>query len=151
MILNIAIYMDTVPWPLYYLYIQRMNFDFLGTRNSYPQVEVNHDVKWRYLNHAFSYDAILVPSDYNLQGHSSMTAIYLHVTEWTLIWWVFNQFDLRYFTKQSSLNNIVLWYDALVAACDKEVQQTHPFNLILAIALNRAHWTLSFGMMDQWT
>ncbi len=39
-----------------YLYIHKMNFDILRAWNSYPQLEVNHDVEWRSLNYAFCYD-----------------------------------------------------------------------------------------------
>ncbi len=35
-----------------------MNFDAMRVRNSYPQLEVSHDVKWRSINHALRYDVV---------------------------------------------------------------------------------------------
>ncbi len=40
-----------------YLYIHKMNFATLRV-NSYPQLQVTHDVEWRSVNYAFSYDVL---------------------------------------------------------------------------------------------
>ncbi len=42
-----------------YLYSHRMNFGVNGTKNSYPQLAVSHNVEWISLNYALGYDVIL--------------------------------------------------------------------------------------------
>ena len=56
--LNTAMYKDTVPWPLLYLYSHQMNFDLLRVINSYPWCEVSHGVEWRSPNYVFSYEIV---------------------------------------------------------------------------------------------
>ena len=43
-----------------------MEYWFIATSNSYPQLEIHNDLKWRSLNHCIGYDGILVHSDIKL-------------------------------------------------------------------------------------
>ncbi len=49
-----------------YLYSNRMNLGVGSVINSYPQIEVSHDVEWRSLNHAWRY-GVMACSDHKLK------------------------------------------------------------------------------------
>ncbi len=53
--LNIAIYKDTDPWPLYICTF--IEWTLMSAKNSYPQINVNYNVECMPLNYAFRYDA----------------------------------------------------------------------------------------------
>ena len=43
-----------------------MEYWFIATSNSYPQLEIHNDDEWRSLNYAIRYNGILVHSDIKL-------------------------------------------------------------------------------------
>ena len=73
--LDIAIYKDTVPWPLYISTFRKKPFDVWWVKMSYPQIHLYHDVEWRRLNPAFRYEVKLTLSASNVLTYFRNTGI----------------------------------------------------------------------------